>query len=129
MAPYGAKRIRTAQQGTIKLPGTIRPGSYIALAIEGEHGAEGVYAAAEFRGKPLGFPDRASSFPVNQWEYVVRANSGYYTYYLPLTADMQAGDLKVYALFTWTNQPGIPCNLYYCESDSSREGGISMVCF
>jgi hypothetical protein len=62
--------------------------SYLAIALNGEHGVEGAYAAIRVDSEPIGAPDRSVSFPANTWEYPVRKRSTDYTYYIPLTEDM-----------------------------------------
>ncbi len=64
------------------------PGSYLAIAIHGEHGHELAYAALRCKGRPIGAPRRAPSFPANTWEVPVRQMPGNYTYYFPITPDM-----------------------------------------
>jgi hypothetical protein len=66
----------------------IPEGSYLAMALNGEHGVEGAYAAVRVNGVPLGAPDRSVSYPSNTWEYPAQKRSSDYTYYVPLTEDM-----------------------------------------
>ena len=68
--------------------GEIAKGSYLAIALNGEHGIEGAYAAIRVNGEPVGAPDRSVSYPANTWEYPARNRSSNYTYYIPLTEDM-----------------------------------------
>lgn len=76
----------------------IHPGSYIAVALEGEHGIEGAYAAIRVDGKPVGAPDRSPSYPVNPWEYPVAAVNSHYTYYIPLTKEMEGKQIDIIVL-------------------------------
>lgn len=62
--------------------------SYFAIAINGQHGVEGVYAAIRVGGKPVGAPDRSPSYPSNAWECPVRISDNSYTYYIPVTEEM-----------------------------------------
>jgi hypothetical protein len=71
-------------------------GSYLAIALNGEHGIEGAYAAIRVNGRPVGAPDRSVSFPANSWEYPVRSRSSNYTYYIPLSEGMK--DAKIDAV-------------------------------
>jgi len=66
----------------------IPKGSYLAIALNGEHGIEGAYAAIRVNGKPVGAPDRSVSFIANTWERHVQKIASNYTYYIPLTEDM-----------------------------------------
>jgi hypothetical protein len=73
-------------------------GSYLCVAIEGDHGEEGAYAAVKVGGRLVGCPDRAPSFPSNTWEYCNARRERNYTYYLPLTRDMIGQAIEVYVL-------------------------------
>ena len=70
--------------------------SYLCIAVEGEHGIEGAYAALKFEGKLIGCPDRAPSYPSNTWEYVNARRDNNYTYYAPITQDMIGKQIEVY---------------------------------
>ncbi|HZH36847.1 MAG TPA: hypothetical protein VEX65_06210, partial [Flavisolibacter sp.] len=72
--------------------------SYLALAVNGRHGAEGVYAALKIDGKIYGFPDRSVSYPSNAWEVPVKVGDSNYTFYFPLTAEMKDKQLEVFLL-------------------------------
>lgn len=76
----------------------ITPTSYLCVAIDGEHGAEGCYAALRLGGRLIGAPDRATSYPSNTWEYPVRARKTGYTYYFPLDASMLGKEMEVVLL-------------------------------
>jgi hypothetical protein len=73
-------------------------GSYLCVAVEGEHGEEGVYAAARVGGTPVGCPDRAPSFPSNTWEYCNARRDSNYTYYIPVVPDMIGKEVEVFVL-------------------------------
>lgn len=88
---------------TISLPTEIRDGSYLAMGIEGNHGIEGVYCAAECEGKPIGSFDRAPSYPVNVWEYIVRKSATGYTYYFNITPELRGKEITLYALYRSAN--------------------------
>lgn len=73
-------------------------GAYLCIALEGEHGLEGAYAALKVDGKYVGCPDRAPSYPSNTWEYVTAGRDSNYTYYVPVTRDMIGKDIEVFVL-------------------------------
>lgn len=76
----------------------IPTGSYLAVCLNGEHGIEGAYAAVRVDGKPVGASDRSPSYPTNPWErYVIKSESNY-TYYIPLTADMEGKKIDIVVL-------------------------------
>lgn len=76
----------------------IPKGSYLAIALNGEHGVEGAYAAIRVNGKPVGASDRSVSFPSNCWEYPVWNLGSNYTYYVPLTEDMKGAKIDAVVL-------------------------------
>jgi hypothetical protein len=76
----------------------INPGSYLAVALEGEHGIEGAYAAIRVNGIPVGASDRSPSYPVNSWEYPVYNVASHYTYYIPLTKEMAGKKIDIVVL-------------------------------
>ncbi len=73
-------------------------GSYLCIAVEGEHGVEGAYAALKVGGRLRGCPDRAPSFPANTWEYVNARRDQNYTYYVPVGRDMINQPIDIYVL-------------------------------
>ncbi len=76
----------------------IHPGSYIAVALEGEHGIEGAYAALRIDGEFVGAPDRSPSYPCNPWEYPVAKAKSHYTYYIPLNKEMEGKKIDIVVL-------------------------------
>lgn len=79
------------------------PGSYLCIALNGEHGRDGAWVAARLNGKLLGCPDRAVSFDSNVWEadFGLRQTGANYTYYLPVTPQMLGARLEIFALTLW----------------------------
>lgn len=76
----------------------ITPTSYLCVAVEGEHGIEGCYAALRVGDRLIGAPDRATSYPSNTWEYPVRSRKTGYTYFFPLDDSMVGKDIEVVLL-------------------------------
>jgi hypothetical protein len=76
----------------------IPKGSYLAIALNGKHGDEGAYAAIRVNGKPVGATDRSISFRSNAWEYPVVTTDSNYTYYIPLTPDMEGAKIDAVVL-------------------------------
>ena len=72
-------------------------GSYLCIAVPGDYGKEGVWAALKVDGKYVGCPDRAPSFPCNPYE-VMNPGNGNYTYYVPLTPDMAGKEIEAVIL-------------------------------
>lgn len=86
-----------AWSATVKID-ELTPTSYLCVAVEGEHGEEGCYAAIRRDGQLVGAPDRAVSYPSNTWEYPVRRRKTGYTYYFPLDADDLGKELEIVLL-------------------------------
>ena len=78
--------------------GEIADGSYLCVAINGQHGREGAWAAFRVDGEYVGCPDRAPSFIANPFEYRIAPMDRNYTYYLPLTPDMKGKEIEAYVL-------------------------------
>jgi len=78
--------------------GEIPKNSYLAIALDGEHGIEGAYAAIRVNGDPVGAPDRSVSYPANSWEYPPVKSSSNYTYYIPLSNEMRGARIDAVVL-------------------------------
>lgn len=90
-------RVQQAWKSEFRL-GEIPAGSYLCIAIAGECGFEGSWAALKVDGQYIGCPDRAPSFMSNTWECPVRHTSHDYTYYVPLTPDMAGKTIEAWAM-------------------------------
>jgi len=76
----------------------ITPTSYLCLAVEGQHGVEGCYAALRMGDRLIGAPNRAASYPASSWEYPVRKQKSGYTYFFPLDDSMVGKEIEVVLL-------------------------------
>jgi len=74
----------------------IPEGSYLCIAINGEHGVEGASAGAKIDGQYVGCPDRAPSFKSNTWESCVKTIGKNYTYYIPLNKAMTGKEIEAF---------------------------------
>jgi len=72
--------------------------SYLAIALNGEHGVEGAYGAIRVDGNPVGAPDRSVSYPANSWEYPPWKPGSNYTYYIPLDEAMKGARIDAVVL-------------------------------
>ena len=127
MAPYAVKQAEYAQKLEIKIPETItvEDGDYIAVAVNGNHGSESAYCAAVDKnsGNPVGFTDRAVSYPVNNWEHIVCRSSKNYTYYLSLSREYSGKEFIFYTLLTKsTKDATVNCDVYFCKANRDRKG-------
>lgn len=114
-APYGSKQPVTILEGELSIPTDIKEGDYIAAALNGVHGVEGAYCVAEMDDKLMGFPDRASAYQSNVWEFTVVHNDRNYTYYLPLRADMAGRKMRIYTLLCDEEHTDISCDVWLCS--------------
>jgi hypothetical protein len=94
---YKKKRATQAWSSSFTL-NEIPKGSYLAVALEGEHGNEGAYAALRVDGIPVGAPDRAVSYPSNTWEYYNEERNSNYTYFFPLEENVAGKTIDVVVL-------------------------------
>jgi hypothetical protein len=96
-SPYSRVKAENAWSASVAI-NEIPEGAYIAVCLDGEHGIEGAYAAIRVDGKPVGASDRSHSYPVNPWEYpAIKANS-HYTYYIPLSKEMEGKNIEIVVL-------------------------------
>jgi len=94
---YKKKRAIQAWSSSFTL-NEIPKGSYLAVALEGEHGNEGAYAALRVDGIPVGAPDRAVSYPSNTWEYYNEERESNYTYFFPLEENVAGKTIDIVVL-------------------------------
>jgi len=87
-------------------------GSYLCIAVNGEHGVEGAYAGVKIGGQYFGCPDRAPSFKSNTWEVAVKESGKNYTYYLPLSKDMIGKEIEAYVFGFNKNQLELKPEVY-----------------
>jgi hypothetical protein len=72
--------------------------AYLCVALNGDHGVEGAYAALKIDGRYAGAPSRATSYPANHWEYPVVQSAANYTYYFPLSEEVAEKTVEVFVL-------------------------------
>ncbi len=108
---YTKKRATHAWTASFTLD-EIPIGSYLAVALEGEHGNEGAYAALRIDGHPVGAPDRAVSYPSNTWEYYNEERNSNYTYYFPLEKNMAGKTIDVVVLVLEGGKKGFHPDVY-----------------
>lgn len=85
----------------------IEENSRLCIAVNGEHGVEGAYAALKVDGKYIGAPSRASSYPANTWEGGLVKSRSNYTYYIPLTKEMEGKTIEAYVMAYEKNQTNL----------------------
>lgn len=116
----------SAQKATITItPEDFKPGCYIAVGLNGEHGKESAYAVAEIDGKLSGFPERAPSYLSNSWEtFALTAmnTDKMYTYYLPVTEYMIGKKITIYIIFCDKEKTNVNTEIYLCDANNKKDG-------
>ena len=100
-------------------------GCYLAVGLEGYHGAEGAYAVIECDKKIYGAPDRSPSYKTNAWEYITAAGSAvdhHYTFYFPITKDMCDKNIKVTVLGMNNDLTDYGIRCFLCQANNEPEG-------
>jgi hypothetical protein len=111
-AHYRYKQTRALLSGEITLP-DYKALPRLAVAVEGEHGTEGVYCVAEIDGKFIGFPERAPEYKANQWEHAVVNKDKNNTFFLTLPEGLEGKTIKLYAVFSDYNKAkNCTCDVY-----------------
>ena len=114
-AHYRHKRIQLSKSGEFTIP-AYKNGSFIAVAVEGDHGTECVYCTAEFDGKINGFPRRAPDYRANQWEHAVCESNKNNTFFVDIPDGMEGKTVRIHALFNDRRKgENVTCNVYICE--------------
>ncbi len=118
-APYDNSRAGVVKSGSFTIP-SHRPGSYLAVATEGVHGAEGVYCASEISGQNIGFPRRAPDYKANVWEHRVMDGDRNNTFFMPLPEGSEGKTVTIKALFADKKCADITCNVWLCEEHNQK---------
>jgi hypothetical protein len=99
---YRERPATTAWSTRVTLREEPAPKAFLAVAIPGRTGNDGVWAALRVgSGKEqhlVGAPDRAPSFPANVWEHRVEEVGGNYTFYFPLRPQWRGQPIEVVVL-------------------------------
>ena len=117
-APYSKDRAGVCKEAVFTVP-KHRPGSYLAVAIEGAHGAEGVYCGAEIDGENIGFSRRAPAYKANIWEHRVLEKDKNNTFFMTLPENSEEKSIRIWALFADPSGKDIPCVVWLCEGHNS----------
>jgi len=113
LSPYAKKAFVRAKKAVVRIPEDAPEGSYLAAAVDGEHGREGAYCGVLCDGQPVGCTDRAGSYPMNNWEHIVGACDSGYTYYLSVDDSLRGRKAEVYVLFE--KDADIPVKIWLCD--------------
>lgn len=118
MAPFAPARAARVLSGEITLPACGK-GAYLALAVDGKHGKEGVYCGAAVEGDLCGFPKRAPDYPANMWEHLVRATDKNNTFYLTLPAHSEGKKVRLWAVLG-SEAEEVSCKVWLCSGHNEE---------
>lgn len=76
------------------------PTSYLAVAIEGNYGADGAFAVIKTSNGLLAAFDRSPAYVANHWEHYLAPQKGHYTYYFKIPTWLKNDDFEVIVLGT-----------------------------
>ncbi len=98
-AHYRYKKTQTVHKARFTLPDYTGL-KKLTVAVEGEHGTEGVYVVAKIRDTLCGFPERAPEYKANQWEHRVLDSDKNNTFYLELPDGLEGESIEISAVFS-----------------------------
>ncbi len=111
-AHYRYKKTRAVKSGEFILP-DYKSLPRLTVAVEGEHGTEGVYAVLEVNGNVSGFPERAPEYKANQWEHAVINKDKNNTFFYELPEGLEGKKIRVYTVFSDRRKAdSCECNVY-----------------
>ena len=105
-------------------PDGFRPGCFLAVGLEGEHGAEGAYAVLDTGNGIIAAFDRAPGYLSNVWECVSRKADRYYTYYFALTPALCGKPLTVRILGLDDTRRDYGVSVHLCDAKLPAEGPV-----
>jgi hypothetical protein len=80
--------------------GDIYPTSYLAVAIDGNYGADGAFAVIKTSKGLIGAHDRSPAYIANHWEHHLAPQKGNYTYYFKIPPWLKDVEFEVIVLGT-----------------------------
>ncbi|MCR4907020.1 MAG: hypothetical protein K6A33_13200 [Clostridiales bacterium] len=124
LLPAG-RAVKYAKEMTVTVPSEdIRPGCYLAVGLEGEHGTEGAYAILDTGDGLLAAYDRAPGYLSNIWECRARAVSHHYTYYFAITPELGGKPLTVRILGLDDAHRDYAVSVHLCDAKRPAEGPV-----
>ena len=113
-AHYSRRKTAFVKSADITVP-DFREGGFLALAVNGRHGAERVYACLDCGGELSGFPRRAPDYRANVWEHIVCTEEWNNTFYFTLPDTMKGRTVTVYAVFSGGSPEDTDCKVWLCD--------------
>lgn len=114
MPHYSVSPVKKVKTCVVTLP-KFKDGAYLAAAIEGVHGEEGVFAVCEIDGELYGFEGRAPHYKSNVWEHLVCSSDSFNTLFKKLPADAAGKTAKIYVMFLDGEKTDARCDVYLCD--------------
>ena len=105
-------------------PADFRPGCYLAVGLEGEHGAECAYAVLDTGDDLLAAYDRAPGYLSNVWECTSRKVSHHYTYFFALSPALCGKPLMVRVLGLDDGRKDYGVSVHLCDAKNPSEGPV-----
>lgn len=115
---YGMNPCHSFHTGAVSLD-SYPKGAKLCVAIEGRHEKDAVYAVIQLPdGTVIGAPDKAPSFPANQFEHFIARTGANNTFYFPITPEMENTTVQVHVLGLRNGFTGYQCELWVSEGDT-----------
>lgn len=117
-APYFMLPCHIFHTGTVHID-RYPEGAKICVALEGRHGVDAAYALIETPdGKYIGAPDKAPSFPANQFEHFIARTQANNTFYFPIKPEYEGMDIKVHVMGMRNGFGLFKASVYVAEGDT-----------
>lgn len=113
-SPYSRSQTVFAKKAVLSVPAH-DCGDYLAVAVNGRHGEEGVYAVIEYDGKVIPANRRCVAFRTNSWECPTRNCEQNTTYFFDLPEAYAEKQITVTALFNKEDGRNTICDVYLCD--------------
>ena len=97
-APYARAQFQEVWSKKVSIDPGAPEGSYLCMAVEGEHGSEMVRAVLRTPEGVVGAKERAPSFPGVAWEAPIARTKANHTFYFPVTDDLRGKEVELSCL-------------------------------
>ncbi|MFO8089865.1 MAG: hypothetical protein R6U13_08525 [Desulfatiglandaceae bacterium] len=96
--PWDQVKVDKAWKATVEVPANPAPGSYLCVAVAGEHGKNGAFASLRVGDEWVGATQRAPSFPAVVFEFGPSQKASDNTYFFPVTEEMRGREIDAMVL-------------------------------
>jgi len=112
-AAFSKRPTVLVKRGKVLIP-EYSEGDFIAVAVNGVHGAERAYCTAEIDGKYYGFENRASAYKANIWEHRVCNEDRNNTFFFTLPKSMSGKEMNIFVSLSDKEHLDVNCRVYIC---------------